>query len=66
MLNDEPPLIEDHCNNTEFLSTTRQSVCGLRVRESKVKAIPIACGVGVHGLRHFIFVPLLDANGKVT
>lgn len=63
-MNDDPPLIEDHSNNSKFSCSTIQSLRGLRFWESTIKEIPLACGVGLHGLRHIIFVPVLDANGN--
>lgn len=61
----KPPSTESHSYISKFFSLARKPLCGLLLRGEEIKVIPLAGGVGVHGLRLPIFIPLLDIDGKV-
>ena len=62
MMDDKPPSPENQCNNPEFASTTRKSFRGLL--DWCPKTLVVAGGAGVCPVRHFVFIPILDFDGK--
>lgn len=62
MTDDKPPSIEDNRNIAKFSGFTNKPSGRVLFWD---KAFPLASGVGVCGLRHPIFIPLLGFNGKV-
>lgn len=60
-MNDEPPLTHIR---TKFIRLTWKSRRRLRLGKDKDMEVPLACGIGLCGIRPLLFSPLLDAHGE--